>query len=159
MTRKTARALAVQLLYSAEMTGKTTEETIADFFEPEYYASLAEVDAEFKQQPTKKQLAYITTLLNRAVDERERFYDYIARHVPSRRPERISPVVVAILRCAMCEIMFLEDVPTAVAVNEAVELAKEYEEDDAAHFINGVLRAFVQELEPDAENSAETAAE
>ena len=52
----------------------------------------------------------------------------------------------------MCEILYMDDVPNAAAINEAVELAKGYEEPETVAFINGVLGSFVRsEVEPEAE--------
>ncbi|MCD8066746.1 MAG: transcription antitermination factor NusB [Oscillospiraceae bacterium] len=144
MTRKTARALAVQLLYSSEMTGKSPEETLETFFEPEHYASLTAEGDTFCEIPAQKQLDYITAVLKSATEHREELDGHIARCATGWRLERISAAVSAILRCAMCEIMFMDDVPTGVAVNEAVDLAKEYGEDGAAGFVNGVLGAFAR---------------
>lgn len=53
--------------------------------------------------------------------------------------ERISKVNLSILRLAMCEILFMEDIPFQVSINEAVELAKKFGDDDSPSFINGVL--------------------
>jgi len=48
------------------------------------------------------------------------------------------------LRCAMCEILYVPDVPTASAIDEAVELAKKYEPAETVAFLNGVLGGFVK---------------
>ena len=55
-----------------------------------------------------------------------------------------SKIALAILRCALCEILYMEDVPERVAINEAVNLAKKYEEPETVSFINGVLGGFVR---------------
>ena len=57
---------------------------------------------------------------------------------------RISKVVKTILRLAVYEIFYVDDVPEKVAINEAVELAKKYAEDDAPAFINGVLSGVIK---------------
>lgn len=62
---------------------------------------------------------------------------------------RISKVSLAILRVAIFEIIYEEAVPAPIAINEAVELAKEYSSQEDAAFINGVLGTFVRELEND----------
>ena len=51
----------------------------------------------------------------------------------------------AIMRVAMYEIMYMPDVPNGAAVNEAVEIAKNYEDEETAKFINGILGSFVRE--------------
>jgi len=55
--------------------------------------------------------------------------------------ERISPVSRAILRLASYEIMFMEDIPAKVSINEAIELSKKYDDENAYSFVNGVLNA------------------
>ena len=56
----------------------------------------------------------------------------------------------------MCEILYMEDVPNAAAINEAVELDKGYDEPDTVAFVNGVLGGFMRgEFEKDSETEAE----
>ncbi|MBR3148804.1 MAG: transcription antitermination factor NusB [Eubacterium sp.] len=63
------------------------------------------------------------------------------------RIQRIPKVNVAILRLAIYEIMFVDDVPSSVAVNEAVELAKKYSGKEDAAFINGILGSLIRSME------------
>lgn len=66
--------------------------------------------------------------------------DEIAKHLKAGwRTDRLSKVSLAILRLAVYEILFIDDIPDNVSVNEAVELAKAYDIDEAPSFINGVL--------------------
>ena len=58
----------------------------------------------------------------------------------------MNRVDVSILRLAICEIMFREDVNSGIAINEAVELAKKYSSDESPAFINGILGAYVRSL-------------
>ena len=53
-------------------------------------------------------------------------------------------MVVAILRVCMYEILYMQDIPNAAAINEAVELTKHYEEPELAAFVNGILGSFVR---------------
>lgn len=57
--------------------------------------------------------------------------------------DRISKIDLSILRLAFCEIMYIDTIPYQVSINEAIELAKKYSDDDSASFINGVLAASV----------------
>ena len=59
--------------------------------------------------------------------------------------DRLSKVTLAILRLAVYEIKYLEDIPDNVSVNEAVEIAKVYDIDDAPSFVNGVLSGVIKE--------------
>ena len=58
--------------------------------------------------------------------------------------ERISKVAKSVLQLAIYEILYSEDVPTPVAINEAVELAKKFDEPDSSAFVNGVLAGVVK---------------
>ena len=51
-----------------------------------------------------------------------------------------------ILRCALCEILYVEDVPESVAINEAVELTKRFAEEDSGAFVNGILGKYVKDM-------------
>jgi N utilization substance protein B len=61
--------------------------------------------------------------------------------------ERISRVSRAILRLALYEILYEDDIPTRIAVNEAIELAKKYDDEKAFSFINGVLGALASDFD------------
>lgn len=60
--------------------------------------------------------------------------------------DRITKVSLSILRIAVCEILFMDDIPTGVSINEAVELAKNYASREDSQFINGVLGSISKEL-------------
>ena len=65
------------------------------------------------------------------------------------KKSRLPKVSLAILRLAVCEIMFVSSVPSSVSVNEAVELAKKYATESDASFINGVLGTYLREKDSD----------
>jgi N utilization substance protein B len=69
----------------------------------------------------------------------------IARHAKGWAVDRVAPLDRNIMRVALYEIAHREDVPTEVAIDEAVELAKEYCGADAPGFVNGILGAVVRE--------------
>jgi len=81
-------------------------------------------------------------------EHRSELDEVISRHARDWSLERIPPLDRNIMRVALFEIRHREDVPTEVAIDEAVELAKEYCGADAPGFINGVLGAAVREGEP-----------
>ena len=70
----------------------------------------------------------------------------IRRHLTGWKIERLQLVDRAILRVGAYELMFQRDVPASVAINEAVEIAKEYSGEDAFRFVNGVLDGLWQEI-------------
>ena len=58
---------------------------------------------------------------------------------------RLSKVTLAVLRLAIGELMFFDDIPVAATINEAVELAKKYSTQEDANYVNGVLGAYVKD--------------
>ncbi len=71
----------------------------------------------------------------------------VEKHLKGWKKERISPVSTAIIRLAAYEIMFMSDVPAKVSINEAVELAKKYDDEKSYSFVNGVLHGLASEYE------------
>ena len=71
----------------------------------------------------------------------------LGRHAKGWRTERLSRVSRAVLRLGAYELVWAEKIPAPVAINEAVELAKKYDDPKARAFINGVLNAIKKELE------------
>ncbi len=143
MTRTTARELAILLGFSVA-PDETAAEAAERFFEPEHYASLAGESPVFDEAPGPAELDYITRVAALMTERRAELDGYIRRYAHGWRPERISRAAAAILRCAMCEILYVPDVPTASAIDEAVELAKKYEAAETVAFLNGVLGGFVK---------------
>ena len=72
---------------------------------------------------------------------------HIREHIRGWRMERLSKVALAVLRLAICEMLYEEDIPVSVSINEAVELAKTYGGKEDAPFVNGVLGSVADALE------------
>jgi len=66
-------------------------------------------------------------------------------HLTGWKKERLSAVAEALIRLGAYEIIFMEDIPVKVSINEAVELAKKYGDDKSYAFVNGVLNALAKE--------------
>lgn len=148
MTRTAAREVAVRLCYSAEVSDDWSPAQAVDFFESDYYATLCGEDDLFRKEPDAEQMAYIGTLFAAVAEHKDQVDGYIAKYAKGWTLSRISRISLSVLRCAMCEILYVEDVPAAAAINEAVEIAKHYEEPETVSFINGVLGSFFRgELE------------
>lgn len=62
-------------------------------------------------------------------------------HLCGWKKERVSPVSMALIRLATYEMLFMEDIPSKVSINEAVELSKKYDDEKSFSFVNGVLHA------------------
>jgi len=123
MRRSDQRRDAVFANYQRDVTGRPLEELIAD------------------ARPLTRELA-------EGVDaHREELDEVIDAHAKGWTVDRIAPLDLNVMRVALYEIEFA-DVPFEVAIDEAVEIAKEYCGADSAGFINGVLGAIVREREP-----------
>ena len=150
MTRTTAREIAVQLGFSVVMTDDFADDTLDRFFDSEHYATLAGENPLYSEYPDKKQMDYIRRVVQLIFDHRIEADAYIQKYARGWKVGRISRTATAIMRCAICEILYMDDIPNAAAINEAVQMAKGYENDDAVAFINGVLGGFVRgELDED----------
>ena len=86
---------------------------------------------------------YFTNITTTCFENVTDIDDKISSSLKNWTIDRISKVNLSILRLAVCEIMYIEDIPFQVSINEAVELAKKYSDDDAPSFVNGVLASII----------------
>jgi N utilization substance protein B len=121
MRRTEQRRDAVFALYQHEVTGRPLGDLLAD------------------AKPFTRELAERTDANRAELDE------LIGRHSKGWALDRIAPLERSILRVALQEALHSEDVPVEVAIDEAVELTKEYCGADAPGFVNGILGAAVGE--------------
>lgn len=148
MTRMTARQIAVQILFSMESNASTAEDAMALFFSEEHYASLKEEDEIYRDAPNEEQTAYIHRVVETVQAHQAEIDEIIGRYAEGWKLSRISKSTLAILRCAICEILYMDDIPNSAAVNEAVELGKTYDSPQAGAFINGLLGSFLRDEKP-----------
>ncbi len=151
MKRTAARELAIQLCFAAAAAGEEPAALLERFFEPEHYETLAAEQELCAEYPDENSLAYIRRLTELTAENRDEIDGYIERYARGWKPERISHTALAVLRCAVCEILYMEDIPSAAAINEAVELDKNYDDPDTVSFVNGVLGGFMRGEFPAAE--------
>ena len=82
---------------------------------------------------------YLEKIYGGVKEHKEEIDKLIEEHSENRILERIAKVDLAILRTAIYEILYCDDIPESVSINEAVELGKKFSHDDAGSFINGIL--------------------
>ncbi|MBE6920089.1 MAG: transcription antitermination factor NusB [Ruminococcaceae bacterium] len=146
MTRANARELAVHLIYSQGFTGEEPDTVVATRLEKEYYKLLSEENEVYEQRPSRAQLAYIDNVVAGVSNRREMLDTQIQKYSIGWDVSRISRLARSVMQLAIFEILFVEDVPTGVAVSEAVRLAKKYDGDDTGAFVNGILGSFARSL-------------
>lgn len=151
MTRANARELAVHLIYGREFTGEEPEQAIAIRLEKEYYSILSQENDVYADRPSTAQLRYIDTVVAGVANRAEELNEQISRYAIGWDISRISRLTRAIMQLAIFEIQCVDDVPTGVAVSEAVRLAKKYDGDDTGAFVNGILGAFARGIAAEAE--------
>lgn len=149
MTRANARELAVHLIYGRDFTGEEPEEVVSVRLNKEYYAKLSQENQVYEERPTRVQRAYIDHVVAGVANRAEELNEQIQKYSIGWDVSRISRLARTIMQLAMFEILYVEDVPTGVAISEAVRIAKMYDGDDTGAFVNGILGSFARSLTPE----------
>ena len=108
-----------------------------------------EEDPLYREYPNEKQLQYIQDVVRGVAEHGPELDQYIAQYAKNWNFARIPLPAAAIMRVAMYEILYRPDIPAAASINDAVEIAKKYEDEKIVSFINGILGAFVRAEFPD----------
>lgn len=147
MSRASARELAVHLIYSREFTGEEPEQVIATRLNKEYFTLLSQENELYAQRPNSYERAYLDKVVSGVCNRADALNATIQQYSIGWDVSRISKLTRTILQLAIFEIQYLEDVPTGVAISEAVRIAKMYDGDDTGAFVNGILGSFARGLE------------
>jgi N utilization substance protein B len=146
MTRANARELAVHLIYGRDFTGEEPEQVVSVRLAKEYYAKLSEENDVYAERPSRAQMAYLDKVVSGVANRTEDLNAQIQKYSIGWDISRISRLTRAIMQLAIFEILYVEDVPTGVAVSEAVRIAKKYDGDDTGSFVNGILGSFARSM-------------
>lgn len=130
--RRRARELALQGMYSWEISGNSVEVVVDQVCRE---GSADEDVSSFMSELLRKTIAHQTIL-----DEN------VASVVENWEFERIALVDRLILRLALCELLYFEEIPPKVTINEAIDLAKEYSTAQSGRFVNGILDSLYRKL-------------
>ena len=125
--RRRARVIALQALYEIDSAGHKAEEAVSYLLSK---GKLSEENADFTRE-----------LVSGVIQNKQKIDEHIQRFASTWPIEQIAVVDKNILRLAIFEILINNKVPVKVAINEAVELAKEFGSDNSSKFVNGVLGA------------------
>ena len=126
MSRRTERQKAVELLYEMTMQKEDEIAFIVEYFE--------------KYSIESEKAKYVEKLLRTYFENKDAINAVISENIQKWKIERLGKLDASILRIATTEMLYFEDVPEAVSINEAVELAKIFSEEKGFKFINKVLR-------------------
>ena len=123
--RRIARERATQFLFGLEFTREDWEPALEAFFEGQPVRPGAKTYATELIRGVQEHLSELDEAINGALE--------------NWSPERVGRIERSVLRVALFEMRFANDVPTSVAINEAIEVAKRFADENAPRFINGVL--------------------
>lgn len=127
MNRKLSREKAMELLFGMTLSKDTVEEAIENFVD-NYEGNIKEID-----------LTYVKKTLIGVENNKEAIDEVISANLHNWKIDRISKVNLTILRLAAYEMLYNEEVPKGVAINEALEITRRYSDEKSVSFINGVL--------------------
>lgn len=147
MTRANARELAVHLIYGRDFTGEEPEAVVAIRLDKDYYQKLAEDNEVYAERPSRAQMGYIDKVVAGVANREEELNTIIQNFSIGWDVTRISRLARCVMQLAIYEILYVEDVPTGVAISEAVRLVKKYDGNDTGSFVNGILGSFVRSLQ------------
>ncbi len=129
--RRTARTLALQALYQWNL--QQDERTYP-------WESCRDGDTE------PAAIDFAKTLVEGVIQHRDAIDAAISKHAHNWAMDRLSVVDRNVLRIAVFELLYLEDIPPAVTINEAIEIAKQFGDDESGGFVNGILDGLSKSL-------------
>jgi N utilization substance protein B len=130
--RRKARELVLQAAYAKELSGDTIDETI------EKLINTSELSEELRQFARK--------LFTKTMSSDEELDAYIKEKSENWEFSRIAIIDRLVLRIAICEFLYFDDIPSKVSISEAIEIAKKFSTKDSGSFVNGILDAILQEF-------------
>ena len=133
MGRRETRDATVKFIFSDDFSQvrkdmETDEERVSNFFRDYDGCSADAID-----------MAYVNVVVDGVKSHQDEIDKLISEHTDNWATDRMAKMDIAILRVAIFEMLYMEDIPESVSINEAVELAKKYSHDDAGTFVNGIL--------------------
>ena len=130
MSRRKGRILAFQGLYSWDVGGMTKEDVLA----------LSWGENEKNEEVTDTETAtFARVLIAGAIENQAKIDELIKANLKGWDFNRVNKVSLAILRLSVYSLLFQKDVPSTIVIDEAIDIAKEYGQDDAFKFVNAVL--------------------
>lgn len=130
MSRKQAREGAMKLLFQMEETNNYSNETFEIFLQNFYFDEL--------------ETEYIDKTIKEIIEKKDEIDEHIEEQLKGWSISRLASVDLAVLRIAIYEILYRNDIPIEVSINEAIETTKKYSLEDSYKFVNGVLGGFVR---------------
>ena len=143
MSRKNAREDSFKLIFEALFNNDNPDEKLSDYLEK---VNNGEIDEEplFVNKPIKDDNDYVREVFLGIHEKSDELDKIIEANLRGWELSRVSKISVAAARLALYEIIYVENIPDSVAINEAVELTKKYDGTEAASFVNGLLASYLK---------------
>ena len=137
--RRAARRLALDVLYESEIRDELPVDRLAAHQRGGWVVQSTEEDEPASEEVAPEVSAYARVLIEGVQEHQADIDELIARIADRWAIERMPVIDRTLLRIGIFELLWREDIPTAVAINEAVELAKTLSTDESGRFVNGLL--------------------
>jgi len=144
-SRRKARELALKTLYEAEFSVLRPVGTAKDEHEDSADTLAEKAPDDFFKRVGREAGAFAETLIRGVLGHQGEIDDLIGKYSENWRIERMARIDRNILRIGIYELIYLDDVPPQVSINEAVELAKKYSSLESSSFVNGILDQVLRE--------------
>lgn len=131
--RREVRELVVQALYAEEISKNDWGQIVSAIIKPKFKSN-------------KQNYKFAERLFFETLNHQDEIDEVIQRHINNWDIERLTVTDKIILRMAICEFLYFEEIPTKVTINEAIEIAKDYSTRKSGNFINGILDAALEQL-------------
>lgn len=129
--RRIVREKVLQILYAYEMNKESLS---------------AHIENVLKDTTNRADRDFAENLVNRVIIHQVELDEKIKSRVANWEMNRIALIDKLLLRMGICEILYFEDIPPKVSINESIEIAKEFSTSGSGKFINGILDAILSQL-------------
>ncbi len=134
--RRIIREKVLQVLYAYEMNNDNLQSQIDEVF--------SDVEDDNDKQ-------FGLSLIYKVIPNRDKFDEMIKSKVSNWEMDRIAMIDKILIRMGICELLYFEDIPPKVSINEVIEISKKFSTAGSAKFINGVLDAILNDLKSSGE--------
>lgn len=132
--RRQAREWVVQFLFQTEFNPEELDQALNDFWNDE------------EKKPLDRDRNYVNEVIHGVIEQQTKIDRTLKRYTDNWDVDRLGVLDRIVLRVAVYEMLFRDDVPPVVSINEAIEIAKAYSGQKSARFVNGVLDRIQKEL-------------
>ena len=131
--RRAAREAALKSIYAVDLGKNSTKDAVQNIIKPIF-------------KDDKDGIRFAEKLFLVTVDHTSEFDDIIKNHIKNWDVNRLAVIDKLIIRMAISELLYFDEIPTKVSINEAIELAKQYSTRKSGNFVNGILDAILGTL-------------